>query len=206
MNGKRVWFVLLAICSLFVFARADVAPDPGYEQVRIHLLLETQDDLSDYRFFFDARAFTQEVKIKKGEVTEVAGGGGAGSSGELVAIPKKNLSGFAEELSGEDIFEVRRQIEKNKIGVVEILSHSFNRVVREEEADNYGDLKYLLKRSDAKGIEAIRVEGGENSNKKRSAKTFYSRLWMFAVGGLLSLAVVFFGIWLARKKSRKSAV
>lgn len=212
MIGKRICFVLLAICFFSVFAKADIAPDPGYERVSIPLLIETPEDFSDYRFFFNARAFIQEVKIKKGEITEVKGGAGAGSSGELLAIPKKSLTAFADEMSRDDISELRRQIGDNKIaGTVEILSHSFVRVVKEGEADSYGAIKYLLKRSEAKGIEAIQVQGvGENSNRQdfvpESKTSFGSKLWMIAVGGLLSFAVVFFGVWLVRKKSQKPAL
>ncbi len=211
MIKNRLVLISLIVFSVVFSVKADIAPDPGYTQVRTALFLETHDDLSDYRFFFNAGAFIQEVKVKKDEVAEVPGGGGAGSSGELLAIPQKSLAGFGKEISNEDIFDLRRQIEENKIsGVIELLSHSFNRVVSDGEADNYGDLKYLLKRSDEKGIEIVQLKSDEKTIKKNTLGTLLvainSRLWMIVAGIFLSLAVISFGILIVRKKVQKSAV
>src|SRR6185369_14539048 len=108
--------ILLPIILLFTFlVKADIAPDPGMVRVKIDLVIETTEDLSDYRFFLDFYGDLREVAVKsKGRTTIPSMGGGARyNSGKLLAIPKKSLSGFDEKLSTEQLENLSASL-KNK--------------------------------------------------------------------------------------------
>ena len=94
---------LAALLLLAVVIKADIPPDPGYKRVSISLEIETKEDLSDYKFYFDFNGEVREIAIKnKGTSTLPPMGGGARySSGTLLAIPNKNLKEPGKAISHE---------------------------------------------------------------------------------------------------------
>jgi hypothetical protein len=44
-------------------AICDVAPEPGYKRISINLIVETNEDISDYRFFIKSGADLKEIFV-----------------------------------------------------------------------------------------------------------------------------------------------
>lgn len=201
MNRKQFWFAALFICSVVVGARADIAPDPGYKDIFVPLFIETHDDLSDYRFFFNGAGRLREVKIKKGEVMEVKVGG---DSGELLAIPKMNLGKFSDELSDQEFIELKRKITEGKIrGVIELVRHIFFKTVPRSEKT--GNSVYRLEKDESKGIKATLSQTDDKEISFESYPKNNNTSLLIIAGGFISAAFLFLGIWLFRKKQKNLA-
>ena len=91
---KSVFLILLVTFFSFVIsANGDVPPDPGQKRITLKFIVESQEDLSDYRFFLKTGAELKEYVFKKGEkmTIESMGGGAFYRNGKFLAVPKKAL-------------------------------------------------------------------------------------------------------------------
>ena len=193
-------FLLISTFS----SKADVPPDAGYVRVRINLVTETKEDLTDYRFFLDFYGDLREVEVKSYGRSEIPpmGGGARYSSGTLLAIPKKSLKDFEEKLSGEQSNNLSRSIKNKEIeGVVELAKHSFSRDV--PKGEKLAEVYYVIKREE-NTLKAERITE-EKPKSNPSAQSFLStsRVSYVIAGILITLAVFVTGIFAFRKASKK---
>lgn len=121
-------FMLLAIS----FVKADIPPPSGYNRVKIPLVFETKEDLSNYRLFVNFAGICEEVIVTDEKTTFITEGGGARfSNGTLIAIPKKDITQFGTELTWEQKQELGNLVRENKIeGAIELGRHSFSNDVK----------------------------------------------------------------------------
>ncbi len=155
--------IIVALCSVFAFA--DVAPDPGYRRISLKLIVESSEDLSEYRFFIVSGDKVKEVDLKKGEQATVAqlGGGARYNSGKFVAVQKKGLVGLSEPQSGILLDEMQKAPHDRKVaGIVELVKHSFSREVRDVEASSWHDPVYRIEKDPQTSLKAVLVSGGSN--------------------------------------------
>jgi hypothetical protein len=204
----RVAILSLLIFGLFIAGRADVAPDPGYVQHKASLILETDSDLSAYRFFIESPIEVEEIKIEKGRQTVIdAGsrGGGAGKFGKIVAVPATSLTAYGPEMSPEQLQQLKTALSAKKVpGSVDLLSHSFLPIVRESEVAGYRDPVYKVLFDDL-GIKATLAAGGRPSNAGDIDQSSTAMRIATIVGGIfivLAAIVIFF---LITRRSAKTA-
>lgn len=193
-------FLLISTYS----SKADVPPDAGYVRVRINLVTETKEDLTDYRFFLDFYGDLREVEIKSSGRTEIPpmGGGARYRSGTLLAIPKKSLKGFDGDVSGDRSNNLSRLIKNKEIeGVVELAEHSFSKDV--PKGERAPEVYYVIKRAE-NTLKAERIsEEKPNSNPSAQSVLPASRASYVIAGILITLAVLGAGIFAFRKASKK---
>lgn len=207
MIKKNFAFLLPVILLFTVFAKADVAPDPGYKRVTIDLVTETVEDLTDYRFFLDFYGDLREVEIKsKGRTVIGAMGGGARyRSGTFLAIPQKSLKGFEEKLSSEQLKNLSESIKAKKIeGVTELARHRFAEDI--PVGENPGAVFYTITR-EKDALKATRnVEDKPTSGSGQQLILPDSRAGVTIAGIFISLAVLIVGILAFRKATKKSKI
>ncbi len=210
MTKLQPIFILSIVAAFFASAFADVPPDPGQKRVVLSIIVETVDDLADYRFFLKNGFDLKEYTLKKGEKVTISsmGGGALYRNGKFFAVPKKALTGMSEEPSGEKLNPMQKAIADGSVpGTIELIDHSFIRDVPTAEAANWKDPLYRLEKDDEKGIKAVLVSGGQPKNKTAGATNPYSAgepktpaFWATVAGGsLLTLALIFFGVFALRR-------
>lgn len=150
---KNRIFYLTALFLLAVTANADVPPDAGYLRVSADLIIETRDDLSDFRFFVDFAGSIYEIDVKSNSrsVIPPIGGGVRYSSGRLLAIPLKSLKDYPDKIlqSGESGDAFSQSLSQNKINDVIVLgSHQFISTIRKSESRDWSFPTYRLERTD----------------------------------------------------------
>lgn len=200
--------ILVAVVMFFAQAAntwADVAPDPGYVQHEASLILETNEDLSAYRFFIESPIEIEEIKITSGQQTVIdaaSRGGGAGKFGKVVAIPITSLTAYGAEMSPDQLQQLKTALSAKKVpGSVDLLSHSFRPIVRESDVSGYRDPVYNIS-TDNIGIKATLASGGRPLNVDDGPSRGYV-WWAGAVFGglLLMLAAGLAFVWLIRRSS-----
>jgi hypothetical protein len=204
MNKKNLTAILPLILLFTILVKADVPPPAGKVRVKIDLVTETTEDLSDHRFFLDFYGDLKEVEIKsKGRTTIPPMGGGARySSGTFLAIPKQSLSGFDGNLDYEQLKSLSSLINKKEIkGIVELAKHRFSADVPAGEKPS--EMYYLIKREE-NTLKADRIsEEKPKSNTSQPFTLTASRTGFVAGGILITLAVLAAGIYAFRKVSKK---
>ena len=80
MYRRKISAILVAVIALFAVARADVPPEPGNSRISVPLTIETNEDLSDYRFFIESPMQLEEVTVHKGTPTVIGTEGRAGAA------------------------------------------------------------------------------------------------------------------------------
>lgn len=216
MNKLTVLTLLFVICSLFAAANADVPPDAGYKRVSLKLIVEPQEDFSDYRFFIKSGADLNEIVLKKGERSSMGslGGGAWYRAGTFLAVPKKSLATLSESQTSEKLNELQKAIYDGKVaGAIELVRHSFASEVPNSEAADLQDSVYRLERSKEKGITAVLISSEAKSGKapKRNELQPYSNepktslFWATVIGGaLLTFSLICLGVWALRRSKIKS--
>ncbi|MBX7171477.1 MAG: hypothetical protein K1X72_11020 [Pyrinomonadaceae bacterium] len=204
MNRKSP-LSLIIILIFCVVIKADIAPDSGYSQVSADLIISTTQDLSNYRFFLEFSGDCNEIKIKNNDTTTIPpqGGGVRYSSGTLLAVPKKSLKDFADELTFAQQTRLADLIRENKIeGVIKLIDHSFNRVVKDGE--NWTNLTYRLEK------EETTLKAVKEREILSTAPNIESRILLYKIisygligGVLVALGVIGGGIYLFRKRRQK---
>ncbi|MEQ1604459.1 MAG: hypothetical protein ABL999_06275 [Pyrinomonadaceae bacterium] len=203
--------VFITLFSLAGVAVADIPPDPGYKRVSLNLIIQPQEDFSDYRFFVKTGAALNEVKLKKGEqfVVKSQGGGAFYRSGILLAVPTTSLAKLSETANGSELSEMQKAIYDGKVpGSIELLKHTFIRDVPVKDAAGMKDPVFKIEKSEA-GLKATPIAG--NANEPGVNTTQYSRepktpLFWATVGGgsLLTLAFILLGARLIRRSKSKT--
>lgn len=177
---------------------ADVAPDPGYTRISSNLVLESDADLTGYRFFLDSPAGVEETKINSGSPTriEAAGRGGAARHARLIAIP-------AVEITQRDPAEIEQAIRQKKFpGARELVSHNFQVTIPEWEKEGWTDPVYRVT-VQGNEISATPVAGGRPEGT-RLTYSVWRFVWPVAVAGfLLALGIAVLGIWLLRGRRKE---
>jgi hypothetical protein len=207
MLNKKFVFVLLVILSLTTFALADAAPEPGYVRVANPLIVESTDDFAGYRFFLDSPGGFEEIKLEKGKTTTISSDGRGGSMRftALIAIPVTSLSAF-DTTSPDKLDALHNAVNDKKVeGVIELASHVFDAYVKKREAKTYKAPKYVLKTSVEKKIEAVETQQKPAKKTRAELDADEGESHMaanIAAGTLLSLSLIFGGVWLARRQKR----
>ncbi len=204
------------LTTLFFFAafaiavHADVPPEPGFSRVTVAILLETNDDLAEFRFFLQSGQMVQEVFVKKGEQTRVGalGGGALYRSGTLLAVPAKSLVSF-----GSDKKAIESAILEQRVpDVIKLVDHRFTLEVRTAEADGLKDAVYRLERTKGGSVTAVAVS--DKSSTAEPKTTPYAAPygvsgsigmagWGTIIGGcLLTLGLISFGAMMFRRKAQ----
>lgn len=202
MRNLIIAFSLILISTFSL--RADVPPDAGYVRVKINLVTETKEDITDYRFFLDFYGDLREVEVKSNGRTEIPpmGGGARYSSGTLLAIPKNSLKDFDAKLTDEQLENLSQLIKSKKIeGAVELAQHRFSRDV--PKGETAPEVYYVIKRAEnTLKAEQITKESSK-SNPSAQSVLSTSRVSYVVAGILITLAVLVAGIFAFRKASKK---
>lgn len=219
---KRILMVrFLALATfLTVFAPlilADVPPDPGFKRVSTSIVLETNEEFKDYRFFVVSSNLAREVLLKKGEKTSVGpiGGGARYRSGTLVAIPAKSLVEFGDNPVDAKKREMEDAIASGSLaGRIELIQHQFVTEVRDSEASDVTDSAYRIERTKG-SLTAVPLN--ENPSEKKPSGgvsigvTDISRsitpfgIATIIAGILMTASIVAFGFWFISRRSNKRA-
>lgn len=199
MNNK-FGLVLLLILATSVLVKADVPPQKGYVRVRTDFVVETKEDLSDYRFFLNFYGDLREVQLKPNNKTTVpsVGGGARYSSAQFLAIPKANLPA-TEKPEDEDLKVIVMAIRDKMIaGVIELGTHSFIQDVKTANKNKVVTPTYLVSRS-----EGTLVMTQQKKNLKKVSWVEDDNKTKTIIGSsFLSLAIIFGGVFMFRKKSK----
>ncbi len=192
--------LLLAITGI-----ADVPPEADYVRVRNNLVIETKEDLTDFRFFIDFYGDLKEIEIKSKARTTIPpmGGGARYSSGTLFAIPVKSLSGFAGKLTPEQLKNLSQSIKNKKIeGVQELFIHRFSQDNPKDQAKE--DFYYTITRIGQNLVAEILPEGWPKLNKEKELIPQPNRSNIIIGGILLTIAALIVGLFIFRNVSKKS--
>lgn len=193
MIRKKFCLTLLFILLFTFSAKADVSI-PGFGRIDIDLVLDTKEDLSDYRFFLNFYGDLKEIKVNNKSQTTIApmGGGARFAKAALLAIPRKNLSDFAED-SPASVRNLSDAVRDNKIeGVAELIVHTFRK-----------DSPLGIKLRNNPSYLIVR-EGNTLSLIHSSDSGFQTYAVAVIIAGIfISVAVVIFGVFLFRKAFKK---
>lgn len=188
MIKKRFGITLSIILLCAFIAKADVPPLPGLGRVKTDLVLETKEDLSDYRFFLDFYGDLKEIKVNNNSQTTIpsVGGGARYADGTLLAIPGKNLNQFADD-SPTSLKNLSQALREKKVeGVIELTKHKFIKDT-------------LLGLTLAKPFYTIERE----ANTLKIVQTSELNKTVIIAGILIAAAIFLFGFFLFRKASKK---
>lgn len=207
--------VLFSLAILLVATTAmlaDLAPPSGYRRIAVRILIEPAEDLPDYRFFIKSGADVEELKLTKGLQTSVGplGGGALYSRGTLIAVPIASLTGLSDAPNAGRLSDLKQAVYDGKAaGAIELVAHDFFKEVRDEDAGAWKDPVYRIERDAAKGLKAVRISAATANGS--AGATYYSNdpksgiFWSSVAGAsLLTLAAIFFGGWMVRRRTAKS--
>jgi len=195
-KNRIVVAVGIAILSLLPRVFADVPPDPGYKRISLKLIVETNDDLPDHRFFIKSGADAKEVFVRKGEQTviEPLGGGAYYSTGNLIAVPKKSLAGLSEAPTDSKLTDLQKAIYDGKAaGMIDLINHSFSREVRESDVSGSTDPVYRIEPDPQSGLKAVYVSGGPQVSTAGNVSSGL-RFWGSAAAAVVAGIFLLFGI------------
>lgn len=216
MKKMQLFVVLFLVFAFSTAAVADMPPEPGQKRVSLSIIVEPADDFPEYRFFLKNGFDLKEYTLKKGEKVTISsmGGGALYRNGKFLAVPKTALAGLSEESSGSDLGPMQKAIADGKIqGTITLIDHGFVRDVPAAEAKNWKDPLYRLEKDGEKGVKAVLVSGAQAESKTSgSTGTYYSNepktpaFWATVAGGsLLTLALIFLGVYVLRRSKAGSA-
>lgn len=204
----KFWLLMLVMLMAAGPLLADVAPDPGYVRRSADLVIEADGDLSGYKFFLDSPMRIEELKIAGAGQTVISASGrnGAMRFARLVAISRNEYDRVVASQLTED--ELRRAINEGSFpGAKTLLNHNFQTTIPESARSIWKPPVYRLSLADG-SVAATQVSGGFSGSAADSPASSGSSFWIYivsasAIGVLLSVAVVVFGIWMFRRSSKK---
>ena len=205
--AASIIIVFVCFCSVL----ADVAPDPGFKRVSVKLIVETSENLDEYRFFVKSGADLEEVFVKTGSPATISpiGGGAYYSSGKLLAVPKTSLTGLNETATGKKLNNLQQAVYDGKVeGKIDLLNHSFSREVAEVDAGNISDAVYRIDRDPQVGLRAVYVSGGVNPKNpevpQSSGRLFWQGAGAAIVAGIfLAFGITILGVLYFRKRAKE---
>jgi hypothetical protein len=192
-------------------AICDVAPEPGYKRISINLIVETNEDISDYRFFIKSGADLKEILVNLGKQTSISplGGGAFYRTGTLLAVPTKSLGDLSDGPAENKSSALQKAVFDGKVpGVVELVNHSFSREIREADAAGYRDPVYRIERNSQTGLKAVYVSGGAAVGQAVAAESAGRLFWQSAGAAIVAGIFLIFGITILgvlyfRKKTKE---
>lgn len=199
--NRKFGLVLLLVLAMSVLIKADVPPQKGYVRVRTDFVVETKEDLSEYRFFLNFYGDLREVQLKPNSKVAVpsVGGGARYSSAQFLAIPKANLPS-GDKFTDDESTNIAMAVRDKRIeGMIELGTHSFIQDVKTANKNKVVTPTYLISRSEGtlimtqqkKNLKKVSwLEDDENKTKTIIGSTFFS------------LAIIFGGVFMFRKKSQ----
>jgi len=210
MPIKQIMLLLVVFLGGCITAMADVPADPGFKRISLNLIVETQSDFPEYRFFIKSGADLEEITLKKGEpfVIEPLGGGAFYRTGTLVAVSKKSLEGLSETPAEGKLNDLQRVIyDGNVPGTLELVKHSFAREVPILEAPGWKDPVYRIEADPQAGLKAVHLSGGSTNSKIDDAASSGLAFWRSAsaavvAGIFLAFGLLIIGVWYFRKSSK----
>lgn len=202
---------IILILLSYIAAFGDVAPEPGFKRISVKLVIETSHELEDYRFFIKSGADVEEIYVKPDSPTTISplGGGAFYSVGKLLAVPKKNSSGFSEAVDDKKLNELKQAIYDSKVeGMIELLNHTFSREVAETDAGNISDVVYRIDQDPQIGLRAVFVSGGVNPKvadaPRSSGRLFWQGAGAAVVAGIfLAFGITILGVLYFRKRAKE---
>ena len=190
MNKRNIFGAILPMILLLwvIVAKADVPPPPGFGRIKQDLILETKEDLSDYRFFLDFYGDLREIKVNNNAKTIISpmGGGARYAVGTLLAVPKEKLAKSVDD-SPDSLKKLSEAIREKKIeGVTELTRHSFS------EDKLLGLSLTTPSYTIVREVNILKLNQASNPNTV-----------IIIAGILIALAVGFFGVFIFRKARKK---
>lgn len=204
MIKKNLALILMMISVFAIAANADIPPPKGYTKVNVNLVIETKQDLSDYRFFVDFYGDLNEIQLKNNGKVSIPpiGGGARYVTGTIYAIPKKSIESTPKDADREQFSNVSESLRENKIeGAIKLGEHSFYNTVLVKNKKKVVTPTYLIERKNntlvmsvKKVMKKVEFEAEDEPVESDSNKM---------IGGIfLSLFMLFGGFFLVRKKSQ----
>jgi len=192
-------------------AICDVAPEPGYKRISINLIVETNEDISDYRFFIKSGADLKEIFVNLGKQTSISplGGGAFYWTGTLLAVPTKTLGDLSDDPAENKLNAVQKAVFDGKVpGVVELVNHSFSREIPEADAAGHRDPVYRIERDSRTGLKAVYVSGGAAVGQAVAGESAGRLFWQSAGAAIVAGIFLIFGITILgvlyfRKKTKE---
>ena len=189
----------IAICMILLSLPAfcDVAPEPGFKRITLNLIVETNEDLSNYRFFIRSGADVKEVFVKDGEQVTIAplGGGAYYSSGTLIAVPKKSLENLSDAQGEGKLNELQKAVYDRAVpGAIDLVNHSFSREVADREAAGFQDPIYRIERDPQAGLKAVYIAGGAVAGKTAPVESSGRLFWQSAAAAIVAGIFLLFGV------------
>jgi len=216
MYRRKISAILVAVIALFAVARADVPPEPGNSRISVPLTIETNEDLSDYRFFIESPMRLEEVTVHKGTPTVIGteGRAGAGRIVTVWAVPRKSITDESAFTDPSKLQNTDTALREGQLaGAMKLFSHAFLTTVPDGEKSAWENPVYRLTRDQGKGLAATRT-GGEagktgqkNSPASAGTKSSDRSLQIALIGGaVFVLAAVGLGLWFLRRAAKNQAV
>ena len=166
--------IILSCVFLFVFAvKADMTPENGTTRVNFDLVLETKEDLSDYKFVLDFHGDKRDVSL---------------NSNARTVIPPSSYGGGARYISAI-LYAIPKNAEANSTERIKLLEHYFRRDLTILERMTYSPPTYLIERE---GTTLKATKFGDN----------YSYTFLIATI-FITLAILVLGILMFRKNAKK---
>lgn len=189
-----VKFVLFAFTSLLIPARAvkaDMAPPSGSKWAPIDIIIRTDEDFSDYRFFVRSYRGLDEIKINAAQPAEISGAermAPFAQDGQVIAVPKGIAARYDAESRDSFVDDI---LSERVSGAIIVFSPSFQYVVSKNDAPKKRTETYILHRTGQNGIEAAFL--GDTSDAEPTSAVSESGL----ISGLRSpvgISLVILGI------------
>ena len=206
----RASAIIFFTCLFCLAARADLPPDVGYILQSVSVTIQTQEDLSDYRFFIESPMRIEEISIEKGKPTVVNSDGrvGAARVGALWAIPRKDIGSDFDFSSTEKLQGLRQALDQGQYHAMKIITLDFRAAIREADKEDWQDPVYQLNKN-PDGIAASLVSGTVLRNANRGAQLYSTEpksasFWIavFVGSGATLLFIVSGALALRRSKIR----
>lgn len=201
MRTKHILLSIVLLVGCSGVAMADVPPDPGFKRISLNLIVESQTDFPDHRFFMRSGEDLKEITLTKdSKITiEPMGGGAYYRSGTLLALHRKTLISIEET----NFDEILKAIHDDRVpGTIVLVQHSFTREVPILEASGWKDPVYRIEPDAQAGLKAVHLSGGAKESKIDNAASSGLAFWrsaaaaivagIFFAFGLLILGVLYF--------------
>ena len=191
--------VLFTFASLLVPARAvkaDMAPPAGSKWAPIDIIIRTDEDLSDYRFFVKSYRGMDEIKINAGQPTEISGAermAPFAQSGQVIAVPKDLAARYDTDLRDRFVDDI---LSGTVSGAITVFSPSFQYVASKNGPSGKRTEIYVLHRTGENGIEAAFLGDTSDAEPTSSASDpgYFSYLTSRAGLSLVILGIIGFSV------------
>lgn len=211
-HKNKVLLLVLILLSVMSVS-ADVPPPDNMKRVGNSLIIIVADDVEGFRFFLQSMKQIEEIKVKKGEQSEIssAGRNGVGKFAELIAVRAE----LADKFSGSEVNIPKLPMQASDKNYIKLASHTFQidipKNIKEEsvstiyriekDGDTFKVAKEVLNKEN-KNIKTSENNSANNLDYKSASQENY--LGTIIGGILLALGVLFAGIIWFRKSAGKN--